>query len=466
MKRISGSISFRSTWQIVLSTFILILPAIINGYPLLYSDSATYIVSGHESFIPIDRPFIYGFLVRHISLSYSLWLVIIFQAVITITLIERFLYYFDLGSRKSYATIITVSILCISTGLSNYVSQIMPDIFTGFLLLAYAMLLIEKNYLQRWLLSFIIVASSLMHFSNLPLVSTLSVFAIFVTLVYRKYFTEVSNRLFNYSALIILPWLLLPSLNYFYSGEFFLNKSRHIFFTARLIETGSLNEFFSSNPDSHKYSLFNVKDRLPEKAWQFIWEETSPLYDGDCSVNGGWSNCWIEKETEYNAMIRDVLTTKPILYRFIKISMLDWMRQMTDFDTGHLDRQGESSGLSNIIPRYFNDETCYYKSKQYKDTLYFRSGSIIQRVSVILSAILLIMFASNLIKLDEKWIFKFRLLFSMIVFGLLTNAFYCAALSNPLNRYQGRIIWILPLLLIAILQISGAAKIYLSRDKS
>lgn len=60
-----------------LSVILLIMPAIVNGYPLVYSDSGTYIGSGFEGIVPVDRPIAYGLFVRHISVAYSLWFVIL-----------------------------------------------------------------------------------------------------------------------------------------------------------------------------------------------------------------------------------------------------------------------------------------------------------------------------------------------------------------------------------------------------
>src|SRR5665648_926505 len=72
---------------IIGSILALLLPALQNGFPLFYSDSATYIISGFDKFVPISRPMLYCFMVRHISLSFSLWLVLVFQAAITVGLI-------------------------------------------------------------------------------------------------------------------------------------------------------------------------------------------------------------------------------------------------------------------------------------------------------------------------------------------------------------------------------------------
>ncbi len=84
---------FYQLGQILVSVILLIVPALINGYPLLYSDSATYIESGMGLFVPIDRPIFYGLFIRIASMSYSLWFVVILQSLVIVALINRLLSY-------------------------------------------------------------------------------------------------------------------------------------------------------------------------------------------------------------------------------------------------------------------------------------------------------------------------------------------------------------------------------------
>ena len=58
-----------NTVLLFISVFVLIIPALKNGYPILFSDSGTYLSSGHSGYVPVDRPILYGIFVRHISLS-------------------------------------------------------------------------------------------------------------------------------------------------------------------------------------------------------------------------------------------------------------------------------------------------------------------------------------------------------------------------------------------------------------
>ena len=117
---------------VVLSVIFLIYPALYNGYPLLYTDSATYVISGHELNIPIDRPVFYGLFVWISSFSYSLWLVVIIQALFVVGLVYYTYSLFFQSFHKTLYAFFTIVTMSLFTGLPNYVSQIMPDIFTEY----------------------------------------------------------------------------------------------------------------------------------------------------------------------------------------------------------------------------------------------------------------------------------------------------------------------------------------------
>src|SRR5690554_3684288 len=89
--------------NVLLGTVILSIVGLYNGYPLVFSDTGTYIYSGFDLFIPNDRPIAYGLLLRLFSLKLSAWFVILFQNLLT-----AFVVYLTLKSfnfKKSFTKI-------------------------------------------------------------------------------------------------------------------------------------------------------------------------------------------------------------------------------------------------------------------------------------------------------------------------------------------------------------------------
>ncbi|HQP01967.1 MAG TPA: hypothetical protein PK337_06695, partial [Bacteroidia bacterium] len=68
---------------VFLGTLCLMADASYNGFPIVYSDTSTYIASGLELETPFDRPITYGLFLRLFSFNgLSLWFVIFFQGLI------------------------------------------------------------------------------------------------------------------------------------------------------------------------------------------------------------------------------------------------------------------------------------------------------------------------------------------------------------------------------------------------
>lgn len=65
----------------LVGAILLMIPAFINGYPIVYSDTGTYLASAFLLETPFDRPITYGLFIRLASVNgMSLWGVIFLQS--------------------------------------------------------------------------------------------------------------------------------------------------------------------------------------------------------------------------------------------------------------------------------------------------------------------------------------------------------------------------------------------------
>ena len=55
---------FQATLYILAGCLLMMFPAFVNGYPLIYSDTSTYIHSAFEFLPPKDRPITYGLIYK------------------------------------------------------------------------------------------------------------------------------------------------------------------------------------------------------------------------------------------------------------------------------------------------------------------------------------------------------------------------------------------------------------------
>jgi hypothetical protein len=427
------------------AVIIMMLPAIKNGYPFFYSDSASYILSGYQGVVPIDRPILYGLFVRHVSMLYSLWFVVFFQAAIFVGLMWLSFRIVKSNRLTSIYTFIACVLLGFFTGASNYISQIMPDVFSAFMIWSIALIFITSNSSVRWVLWTLALFSSMVHFSNLLTITVLVVILSGVILVLQKKIKYFRTIMIQFSGLLILPWMFLLFINHEYQKEYFINKSSNVFFTGRLIETGILEQYFEQYPESSQYSLFTHKGHLPQKSWQFAWNADSPLYDGDC-IKDGWGTCWLVKSDEYGRMIYSTLSHSDLLLDFIQISLKDWMKQILDFEIGPLMHLGETPAFKEITTNYFDEGVIFTKSKQFQSDLFFKEESLIQHKFLIISVFILISIYLFVRKLGVNK--TLLTVLSVVVLGLIVNALICSVFSGVLNRYQGRVIFLLPMVAI------------------
>jgi MFS family permease len=98
-----------------------------------------------------------------------------------------------------------------------------------------------------------------------------------------------------------------------------------------------------------------------------------------------------------------------------------------------------------IQTKLFSDYSLFYRSKQYWGKLNFNTINTIQWIlSIITLAGFIWAFAKNI----PDMLMRKTILFVSI--ALFANAFVCAALSDIIDRYQSRIIWI-PIMLFLFL---------------
>ena len=166
----------------LIGALVLSIIGFYNGYPLVYSDTGTYIYSGFNFFIPNDRPIFYGLFVRVISMKWSLWFVIITQNLMSSVIILELLRKVVLDKKIfSYSYISVLFLITVTTGFGWYTNQIMPDFATPLLIILTYLIIKFDEPINFKFISFavLLIFFTLIHFSHLLIISFLSVFFLF-----------------------------------------------------------------------------------------------------------------------------------------------------------------------------------------------------------------------------------------------------------------------------------------------
>lgn len=432
--------NLKNLFFILISVIALIWPAIYNGYPLVYSDSGAYIFTGFINEVPVDRPIFYSLFVRHMSMAFSLWFVIVVQAILVLFVIYMVVRQLLTNRILVYTSLIIVT-LSVTTGISNYTSQIMPDIFSALTILGFGVLvLVDQWRLKEWLLAVIVMYAGLTHLSNVIVLLGMTL-VLFVLFILKK----TNKRTFFRSVFVaFFPLLILLSVNKIYTGDFKISRASNIFLAGRLIEIGVLKPYLKENCENENFQLCSQLDDIPPHAWVFLWDAESPLYSGGCN-DRGMEFCWESKNQEYGEIVKGILAQPKYLKIILKTCSTDFVKQLFDFKIGGLVPQKEHSSVQRWMEEYFKNELSSYKHAiQYSKTLEFELMSSIQFFIVALtfffvSLVLVIHRGVLLVKTQLALIYLFLI-------GILGNALTVVTFSAVLDRYQSRIIWIIPLI--------------------
>jgi hypothetical protein len=434
---------FKKILFYIIGAFSLLIPAFYNGYPLVYSDTGSYITSGMELTIPKDRPIMYGLFANLFSLHFSLWLVIFVQSFIVFYVLwQTFKLGFNTVSKIFF--IISIALFSWFTGLGWYTSQLMPDIFTIVTICTLLLLLFKKKYslYQTIIFSAVLIFSINTHFSNylIALLTIALVFAITRSNFIPNVKKEVSFRL---PVLIAIVAIAIGSMTNFIIGNTFkVSQNSHVFLMGKMLDSGVLKSFLDDNCSTKNYELCECKNTLSETSRNLLWDASSPL-----QKKGEWKN----SEAGYNEILFDIATSPKHLFLFIYNAMCSSLTQLFQNEVG-------SGVVSNwysdptspphqVVSKYFPFELNQYKQSRQNTNLWEQNIdlSLINYINffllIIASIFIIIVFLDS--KKRQRYSIESQIIVLTILTGIMINAIVTASLANVYDRLQARVSWAL-----------------------
>jgi hypothetical protein len=387
-------------------------------------------------------------------MAFSLWLVVTMQAIIVTIIVLITVKEFLNSPKYFFHTLLIIIFLSFTTGISYYISQIMPDFLSavGFVCLALLICYENLNRFVKILLIILLIFSNMAHSSNLITTTAIVFIIILINFLFRKHLHIPSKRIYLALFSVAAGWLITPCMNSALGAGFTVSRAPNIFIMGRLVESGVLNQYLKDNCGTKNISMCKYIDHLPQTSGFFLWPHESPLYDGGCLDEAGhMEECWLSKNETYKPIVSDILFTPKYLGPFLRYAFKQTTMQLVSIKNDSLDPMMEGSPvIGNIAWRFKNEYQQYINSDQSKAPYRADFTSGIQ--SIIIVACLFILFSCFIFKkLRDNIPFTLRI-FSMILFlGILINAATCATFSMVANRFEGRVIWLLVLITILIM---------------
>ncbi len=424
----------------IVTTLILIIPSLYNGYPLVHQDSGHYLNSSRSLQTHAVTPPGYVFFVRVVSWQSAIWLIAVAQAFI----LNLFLYFttksFLSGKAINYKIVhlALISLLTIFSGMGWYANLIMPDIFAAYALFGFYFLVRKESKLYvRIINGFFIFWATVSHFSNFYLIILVAV----LLLVFYFSSKQIKHQINILFLLLIFPIaiagnLFIRSYNYYSGNGFILSRYEQGAIMAKFIEYGILEDYLRKTCPEHHFTLCDFQGKFPATTGNFIWDKTSPynLYKS-----------WDSVEGEYNTIIRDIVKQPKYIYTFIAKSIYSSGKQFFRIKLYIPPYTTESAPYGVIKKNFPFDFQSFKSSLQYNNQL---DLTLVNQVYFSLYGLsifyLIVLILLKKLEPHEKF-------FTLVIFlGAISNAIVFGTLATVVDRFQSRIGWILIVLAFLI----------------
>jgi hypothetical protein len=436
-------------YAIILSmTLLYLLPALYNGFPFVYWDTQSYLAG---LYIPF-RSVYYNIFFWIFGMRVSPWPSVVLQSLIVSWTIWQFASaLFDIADFPRM--FLLAVFLTVGTSLPWFVGWMMPDIFTALMIIAVVLLCFAPDKLPRLskiLLVILIGVALAFHQANLPVVLWMFPALGLCALLGWRPSRPFLHGFFASGIGLTLGVGAVLTMN-LHSGQIGLSRSGSVFLLARMLEDGTAMSYleqacprqhFAVCADLDELKSYNSLNPYPKGslAGYFLWE-------GPLEKLGGFTG----EEVEASAIVRGTLLMyAPAQFR---VSIMNGWRQLLLFSTGsdiwlfskEPDVLPDKDGVSTAILRRFGPAVYekYRQSEQIRHNLDFSLISRVDTVVMAASSLLLIGFLIIPRAKNQPRSFHATIMMTTLIVG---NAFTLGALSGPSDRYQGRVIWLVPLL--------------------
>lgn len=411
--------------------FLISWPMFYNRYPLVYSDTGTYLRNSILLEQAPDRPIGYGFFIRLLSWQAMTRNVIIGQAII-IWLVTYRVCRLHLN-KPLLVHFLILCVLAVASSLPWYASQLMPDIFSGAVVLTVYLLFFDtkswKGVLAYGILLSLICST---HYSYL-LLSGFSIGALAI-LKLRYMFTSQKKWLYKTAlsfAFVFVSAFCIMMCNYNQTGRFKLNFASNVFLTAKFTDGDILNTYLRDNCGKKNIPFCSLKDSLTNPM-AFIWSSELPFQKE-------FRSDWVKVNDKCAVIVSDVFTTPKYLKLFIAEAWHSTLRQLGENKIGSGLLQYYKFGTpGDIISEHFESEfPQFLGARQNHEN--FEDLRVSRYIDYIVLFSMIITIGGLLFRPIRK---KAGYLLFICLAGVVFNAFITASMANVYDRLQARITWI------------------------
>jgi hypothetical protein len=433
---------------IVAGALLLCWPALVNGYPILFSDTHAYLVQAGQPVMVWDKPWVYGPFLLAWHGRTTLWPDVPGQAL----LLSHLLWL----TRKAIAApapgfhLGLCAVLAAGSAAPWFVSLLMPDIFAPVVVLCIFLLGFGARLSageRRWagvLGSFAVAA----HLSHLPLAAGC---VVVVTLLRRHWRPVLAAAAPLLGAIAIL--LLGNAVG---NGRFGISPYGSVFALARLVADGPARSVIARDCPQAQWRMCAWVGRLPTESDEFLWAGDGPVW----STPGGPKAL----APEASAIVARTLHEEPVAV--LRAALANTLTQLGLVQLGDtLGTNWLEETVVGSLRAYFPpvEEARFRAGMQARGTL----PALAEPLNLPFVVLLLAGAAASVVLLGialRRRDMPRAGLAALALAAVLVNAAAGGALSRPNARYQARIAWLV--LLPAMMGSKGLLALGGSRAES
>lgn len=418
---------------LILGAALLLWPALLNGYPLVFSDTGALLAQTIEGWPIWDKPLVYGPLLHAFHWRITLWLPMAAQGLALswlLWLVQR-----SLGGASAARHLLLCAGLAAATAAPWFAALLLPDWLAAALVLATFLLGFAWGGLgraERAGVALLALLAAAAHLSHLPVAAALVLLVLAVRRAWRP------------ALRCALPLLgavaLLLATNAWAHGRWALSPYGAVFALARLVADGPAARTIAARCPDSGWHLCRWAGRLPQDSDDFLWSGNGPVWAarGDGAAPGGP----ISLAPEAAVILAETLRREPL--GVLRAAAGNALRQLG------MARVGDTLGPENLQASVARQLTLGFppaEQARFAASLQAqaRLGPAAAPFLALHPAALLLGAAGTLLAWWRATEMRQLGLVLCVLVGVSANALATGALSGPHDRYQARIGWLLPL---------------------
>jgi hypothetical protein len=430
--------------QVLVATLFLAWPSFYNGFPLLYPDSMTYLDDGrivaralflhHFSDYYGMRSFIYSLVILPLHWNQTAWPIVALQCFLVANVLRLVIRSIAPRLTARYYLAL-VLLLSLGTSVGWYSSLVLPDILGSVAYLAIYLLAFARDSISRaerlslYLIAWWGIAS---HATHLLLAAALCLLVATMLALQRQSLRRVLLSTLEVAAIVALPAASQLALHAYLYGHPSLNGERPPFLMARVIADGPGRWYLQQHCGEKTWAICAHVHELTDDPDLFLW-----------SPDGIWQSA---SDSEQKQMLQEevplvVATFRAYPQAQIHRSYADFWKQLTLFGIYDLDPSGWTADQFNtVMPAA---RSSYFRGRQARNALPLEMLTALQFWVVMASLGVIAIFGPLLSRSLPS---RLALLTAVIAFVVVVNAAITGVLSMPEDRFECRVIWLVPLL--------------------